>query len=144
MSAAEDLARADPLPPILTWLSNSAAVTSALGGSGRVGAYSERPFPRLRVTDVPGGTDDYLTRLIAVRIQLEALGSVDGGPGKEELRRILYTALGALEELPRADPPPAGPVIVRVKPAQAGGYVPETDGRPRYLGQVLVWCHPAW
>ncbi|SDH68859.1 hypothetical protein SAMN05421505_12086 [Sinosporangium album] len=142
--SAEDLARADPVPVVLEWLSGHASVTGVLGGAGRVGPYHEPPYPRLKVADVPGGTDSYLTRLVVVRVQVEALGSVDGGPGKELLRRILYTALGALEELPRAGPAPVGPVIVAVRPAQAGGYVPEADGRPRYLAVANVICHPTY
>ncbi|GAA4209402.1 hypothetical protein GCM10022252_75880 [Streptosporangium oxazolinicum] len=145
MGIAEDLARTDPLPRILDWVGSHPAVLGVFGGAqDRVGAYSKRPYPRLRITDVPGGTDDMLTRLMAVRVQVEALGEVDGGPGKEELRRIFYTAVGALGELPAAEPTVEGPVIVRIRPAQAGGYLPEADGRPRYLGQVTVWCHPAW
>lgn len=129
------------MPTVISWLSGHAEVTAILG-PGRVGAYSEPPFPRLRVTDVPGGTDDLTLRLVGVRVQLEALGSVDGGPGKEELRRILYTALGALGELPEAAPP-GGPVIVGVRPSQAGGYLPEPGGRPRYVAVATVWSVPA-
>ncbi|MEU4703394.1 hypothetical protein [Nonomuraea dietziae] len=142
--ATEDLSRADPVPVILAWLRAHPAVTAALSGPDRVGAYSEEPYPRLRVSDVPGGVDNYLTRLVGTRIQIEALGSMDGGPGKEELRRILYVGLAALGELPAADPAPAGPVIVSVRPAQAGGYVPEADRRPRYLAQATVWSHPSY
>ncbi|GAA3471042.1 hypothetical protein [Nonomuraea roseola] len=47
--ATEDLSRADPVPAILAWLRAHPAVTAALGGPDRVGAYSEEPYPRLRV-----------------------------------------------------------------------------------------------
>ncbi|MET8006183.1 hypothetical protein [Nonomuraea glycinis] len=144
--AAEDLADADPLPVVIGWLGEHPAVVAAFG-EDRVDGLNEVPYPRLRVTDVPGGSDgpgSYETRLVGVRIQLEALGSVDGGPGKHELRRMLYTALGALGELPRADPAPPGAVVVSVRPAQAGGYLPEADRRPRYVAQATVWCHPSY
>ncbi|MEU4231183.1 hypothetical protein AB0F17_43400 [Nonomuraea sp. NPDC026600] len=141
MAGVEDLADADPLPVVLSWLTTHPAVLAELGPD-RVGAYSIPPYPRLRVTDVPGGIENYDTAVVEVRIQIEALGEMDGS--KAELRRLLYLALGALKELPRADPPPAGPVIGSVRPAQGGGFLPEADKRPRYVARATVRCRPRW
>ncbi|MFI6541519.1 hypothetical protein ACIBHY_54335 [Nonomuraea sp. NPDC050547] len=141
MAGVEDLADADPLPVVLGWLEAHPAVLTALGPD-RVGGYSIPPYPRLRVTDVPGGVENYDTAEVEVRIQIEALGEMDGS--KAALRRLLYLALGALKELPRADPPLPGPVIGSVRSAQGGGFLPEADKRPRYVAWATVRCHPNW
>ncbi|MFI6637206.1 hypothetical protein ACIBI7_50695 [Nonomuraea fuscirosea] len=126
---------------MLDWLAAHPALLAELGPDG-VGAYSIPPYPRLRVTDVPGGIENYDTARVKVRIQIEALGEMDGS--KAALRRLLYLAVGALKELPRADPPPPGPVIGSVGPAQGGGFLPEADKRPRYVAKVTVSCRPRW
>lgn len=132
---------ADPMPRVLSWLSASAELADALGGAGRVGPRNEPPFPRLRVLDVPGGDDRDGVWLAATRVQVEAYGDLDGSPGKAELRRILYLAIGVLAQLP--DQPGGDPVITAVRSAQAGGWSPEPTGQPRYVASVTVWAHPA-
>lgn len=140
--AVDDLARADALPRVIDWLSAHSAVTAALGGPGRVSAYNEPPYPRLRVIDVPGGSDRELTWLIATSIQIEAYADLSGELGKAELRQILYLALGALAELPRQDSPEGVPVITSVMPGASGAWSPEASGQPRYLATVTVYSHP--
>ncbi len=137
-----DLVAADPLPRALAWLSAHPDLTAEIGASGRVGAYNEPPYPRLRILDTPGGDDRDLTWLIAVELQVEALGDLDGSPGKAQLRRILYTALGLLRELPGQAPEPGDPVITHVGVSRSGGWVPEPSGQPRYLAAVRLWSHP--
>lgn len=136
----EDLARADPLPRVISWLSEHPAVIDALGGVGRVGAFNKPPYPCLRVLDTGGGDDRNLRWLICQEVQLEAFGDLDGSPGKEALRRILYVAMAAVAELP--DQLGASPVITSVGSGRAGGWVPEPTGQPRYLSTVLVFAHP--
>jgi hypothetical protein len=125
----------------MAWLSGHAAVTAAFGGADRVGAVNEPPYPRLRVIDT-GGDDRDLRWLIAQDIQVEAYGDLDGAPGKAELRRILYVALGALAELPDQPPAVDYPIITSVRSLRGGGWVPEPTGQPRYLAAVRVYAHP--
>ncbi|MFD9947705.1 hypothetical protein ACFWYW_46435 [Nonomuraea sp. NPDC059023] len=134
---------ADPLPPVIAHLTGHPAVTAALGGPGRVGDGNDPPYPRLRVTDPPGGRENLRTRVVGQRIQIEALGTLDGPAlGKKALRDILYTALQALLELPEAPAGTGQTVITEVESAAGGGYVPLADGRPRYVAVVTVTAHP--
>lgn len=141
--AVDDLARADPLPRLISWLSGHTALRTELGGAGRVGMYNEPPYPRLRVIDVGGGSDRFLTWLLAVPVQLEVYGDLSGKPGKAQLRRILYVTLGALMELPDQVVPPNTPIITTVRSQSAGAWSPEPSGQPRYVANVLVYVHPA-
>lgn len=141
--AVDDLARADPLPRIISWLNGHAALGTELGGVGRVGMYNEPPYPRLRVIDVPGGSDRQLTWLVAVNLQLEVYGDLSGAPGKAQLRRALYVALGALMELPEQAVPADTPVITAIRSQSGGAWSPEPSGQPRYLTSVQVFSHPA-
>lgn len=138
-----DIVRADPLPRVLTWLGGHAAVLAALGGTGRVGARNEPPYPRLIITDPPGGDDRQLLWLMSKAVQVEAVGDLDGTPGKAALSALLYTALGALVELPDQPTPPDGPVITAVRSAVAGGWSPLPTGQPRYVATLQVFAHPA-
>lgn len=140
--AAEDLADAHPLPRVLAWLSGHPAVTAALGGPGRVGRVNTPPYPRIRLTDTPGGSDRDVRWLIAPEIQVEVYGDLDGQPGNAALRRICYIALAAMRELPDQPTPPGGPVITYVTSSRAGGPVPEPSGQPRYVAACQVWAHP--
>lgn len=141
MTYAEDLAAADALPRVVAWLSTHSEVTASLGGSGRVSAVNEPPYPRLRVLDT-GGDDRGLRWLLAQDVQIEAYGDLDGMPGKSELRRILYVALGAVMELPDQPQTVGYPTVTSVRTVQAGGWVPEPSGQPRYLATVRLYVHP--
>jgi hypothetical protein len=138
--AVDDLAKADPIPRVVAWLNDHPAVTSALGGANRVSAVNEPPYPRLRISDV-GGDDRDLTWLIATDVQIEAYGDLDGAPGREELRRILYVALGALVELPEQPVALTDVVVSRVQSLRAGGFIAEPTGQPRYLSVVRIMSH---
>jgi len=141
MSAA-DLAAADGLAAARAWLLSHPGVTAALGGPDRVGPRNEPPFPRVRLTDSPG-TDRDLRWLLATDMTVHVLGDYDGTPGKAELRRILYTVLGALTELPSADQSGAGvPIVTSVISTAGGGWSPEPSGQPRYVASVRVYIHP--
>jgi hypothetical protein len=140
--AVDFLARADPIPRVISWLGTHSAVSAELGGSGRVGAYNEPPYPRLRVIDVAGGDDRQLLWLLTTGVQLEAYGDLSGAPGKAALRRALYVALGALMELPDQAAPEGGPVVTAIRSSTAGSWSPEPSGQPRYVASVRVYSHP--
>lgn len=139
--AVDDLARADPLPRVISWLGAHPALAAELGGAGRVGMFNEPPYPRLRVLDVPGGSDRHLTWLICKALQVEAYGDLSGAPGKAALHRALYVALGALMELPEQVVPAGQPVITAVRTQSAGAWSPEPSGQPRYVASLLVYAH---
>lgn len=136
-----DLARCDPLPRVISWLSTHPDVTAALGGAGRVGMRNAPPYPMLRVIDPPGGDGRDLRWLIATSVQIEAFGDLAGAPGKAELRRILFVALGALKELPDQPTPAGGPVITEVSASGGAGWSPEPNGQPRYVASALIHSH---
>jgi hypothetical protein len=137
-----NLAAADGLAAARVWLLSHPAVTAALGGPDRVGPRNVPPYPRLLLTDGPGGSDRNLRWLIAPLITVAALGDLDGTPGKAELRRILYVALTALAELPDFPTAPGAPVVTQVESAAGVGWSPEPTGQPRYIASVRVFIHP--
>lgn len=136
------LVDADPVALVLEYLAADTDVTAILGGAGRVGGVDRPPYPRLRVTNPPGGDDRSLTWLVSPLIQIEALGDPDGKPGNEVLRRVLYTATTALRRLPEQPYTPGTVVVTNVAPVGAGGSSPLPGNRPRYIGQVRLWLHP--
>jgi hypothetical protein len=138
--AVDDLAEADPLPRMLSWLGSHAAVSKELGGVGRVDALNKPPYPRIRVTH-SSGSDGDLRWLIAPEFRLEALDDLDGSTGRSRLRRALYIAVGALVELSEMEPPPGEPVITNVSSAQGGGWIPLPTGQGRYVAVVQVHAH---
>lgn len=136
----------DPVPLATWWLGQHPAVAAALG-NGHISMWLEPPYPCLRLTDMPGSDGD-LTWLTSPQIQVEANGDLDGSPGKQALRALLYAALGAFRELADAawpyDGAPAGsPVVTWAASSRAGGYSPLASGQPRYLAAVRLYCHPA-
>lgn len=135
------LADADPVPAVISFLSSHPSVVGALGGP-RVSGHNRPPYPCIRVLDPPGGDDRSIRWLIARYVQVEALGDLDGSPGKAALARILYTALEALADLPYAPPQPGWPVITAVESASAVAWAPEPSGQPRYVAGVVVSAHP--
>ncbi len=138
--AATDLAGADPVAVALAWLRQHPDVQQVLG-NGQVGGVNQPPYPRLTVLDPPGD-DRSLRWLIAPTLTLEALGDLDGRHGKDVLRRLLYTALGALVELPEHPTPPGQPVVTAVTSAGGGGWSPLPTGQGRYLATVRMHMHP--
>jgi hypothetical protein len=139
---ADHLADADPIPRIREWLGTHPAVVAVLGGgSERIGIDNKPPYPCLRILETSAGSDGDLRWLLSPELQIEAYGDLDGTPGKEALRRVLYVALGALMELPDAPAAPDGPVITAVTSTRAGGWLPEPSGQPRYVAAVRVFAH---
>lgn len=137
-----DLADVDPVAIARAALLADQRLQDALGDGDRVGPYNRPPYPRLRLTDV-SGDDRYLTHLIAPQLQIEALGDVDGSPGKPALRRILYIALQVLVAIPRTPSLPGEPVVTNVGSTGGGGWSPLPNDQPRYLATVQIHAHPA-
>lgn len=135
------LARADPVPRIISWLDTHPDVVAVLGGSGRVRADNVPPYPMVRITDPPGGDDGILRRLVSQVIQVEAYGDLDGSTSKGDLKAIMYTVLGAMAEIPDQPVPQGMAVITHIGSLLGAGWQPEPTGQPRYLAQVRVWCH---
>ena len=137
------LTRADPVAAARAWLLTRTTVSTALGGTGRVGSHNEPPYPCVVLTDPPGN-DLTLRHLIAPILQIEVLGDMDGSPGKPALREILYTVLEELvllTDTPQTDP--TQPVVTAVTSSGGGGWVPMPNGQPRYLATVTMHMHPS-
>jgi hypothetical protein len=83
-----------------------------------------------------------MTWLIAPEITLKAFGDFDGTPGKAQLRRVLYTALQALRDLPLIPTSPGQPVITGVRFPGTGGWLPEPTGQPCYVARPQLYMHP--
>lgn len=137
-----DLVDADPVAVVIAYLNSHTAVLAALGGTGRISARNQPPYPHLGVTDTPGGSDLTMRWLIAPEITLKLWGDMDGSPGKAELRRIFYTILTALRDLPDQPTAPGQPVVTDVRSTGAGGWSPEPTGQPQYIGRQQIFMHP--
>lgn len=137
-----DLVDADPAAVVIAYLSSHPAVTEALGGPGRISAKNEPPYPHLGVTDTPGGSDLSMQWLIAPEVTLKLWGDLDGSPGKAALRRIFYTILQAVRDLPDQPTAPGQPVITAIGNTGAGGWLPEPTGQPQYTGRRQIFMHP--
>jgi hypothetical protein len=136
------LVDADPVAFVKGVLGADGDVTTILGGSGRVRGVDRPPYPCLRITNPPGGSDGSLLWLISPVIQIEALGDPDGTPGNAVLRRALYAATTALRRIPEQPYIPGTPVITNVSAVGAGGSSPLPGDRPRYIAQVRLTMHP--
>jgi hypothetical protein len=137
------LVDADPVTLVLDYLAADSDVAAALGGGGRVRGVDRPPYPCLRVTNPPSGSDGALLWVVQPVIQIEALGDPDGTPGNAVLRRALYTAMTSLARLPEQPYTPGTPVVTYVAAVGAGGSSPLPGNRPRYVGQLRLTMHPA-
>lgn len=137
-----DLVDADPAAVVIAYLNGHPAVEAAIGGSGRFSLTNKPPYPHCGVEDTPGGSDRDLRWLIAPELTLKLWGDLDGSPGKAELRRIFWTIIQALRDLPEVPTVPGQPVITAVESNGAGGWSPEPTGQPRYLGRIRLYMHP--
>jgi hypothetical protein len=137
-----DLEDADAVAVVIGYLNSLPAVTEILGGSDRISDRNEPPYPHLKVTDTPGGSDRGMRWLIAQELTLELYGDMDGSPGKADLRRGLVRILTALRDLPDVPAVAGQPVVTSVETTGAFGFVPEPTGQPRYIARRLVYLHP--
>lgn len=136
-----DVVDADPAAVVIAYFHVHGALTEALNGGG-ISARNEPPYPHLQVLDTPGGSDRALTWLIAPEVTIRAYGDLDGTPGKAVLRRVLYTALQALRDLPNVPAGPGQPVVTAVDFTGAGGWLPEPTGQPCYVARPRLYMHP--
>lgn len=143
-----DLAAADPVARIVAWLRARPKVKIELGlapdadARDYIGDRDLAPYPRLLVSDPPGGTMRNLRWLMAPAVQLEAIGDLDGRPGKAQLRRILLVALQEVALLPEQPAQPGEAVITNIGGDGSIGGVPKPNGQPRYLATVYPSIHP--
>lgn len=135
------LTEADALAVAFARLNSSEAVTSELGGEGRITDSNTPPYPCVRLIDPPGN-DRFAQHLIAPIVQVEVLGDLDGTPGKHVLRRILYTVIDELVDIPNQPVGPGQPVVTSVTPSGGGGWSPEPNGQPRYIATLVMHVHP--
>jgi hypothetical protein len=100
------------------------------------------PYPRLIISDPPGGSNRGLRWLMSPSVQVEAVGDLDGRPGEAALRRLLFVALADLAAIPDDPTAPGEPVVTAVTADGSAGKVPLPNGQPRYLSTVGVYLHP--
>src|SRR4051812_35940944 len=113
-----DLSTADPIAVVLGWLRQHPAVLAELGNDpAHVSGVNEAPYPHVRVTSGPGGSDRDLRWLIAPEVLIEVYGDQAGAPGEAELRRLLYVVLSAVKELQDQPFGPDEPVVSAIRSA---------------------------
>ncbi len=139
--ATEDLARADPVGRIVSWLKGHPSVLAVVGSADRIGSDNRPPYPRVRITDPPGGDDRLFRRLVTTVVQVDVYGDLDGTLAKGDLKQVCYIVLSALAELPDQPVPSGAPVITHVESLLGAGWQPEPTGQGRYISQVRVYSH---
>lgn len=136
------LVAADPAALIARYLSTHPVLLEALGGSDRVGPRNRPPYPRVVITDQPGGTIRPTVWSIDTEYLIEVFGDPDGSHGKQQLRTIMLTVEGLLAELPNAPRAGGDPVVTSVAFFGSGGYTETADRQKRYIATVTVTSHP--
>lgn len=134
-------AAADPVAAALAYLKLCPEVVEAFGGVEHISGEIEAPWPRLRISDGPGGSLRTLRWDTAPEILLEVFGDAAGWPGKAELRRLAMLAAAALVHMPEQDPVPPGPVVALVTPGTLA-MSPLTSGQTRYSLTLGMVMHP--
>lgn len=137
-----DIYDVDPVAIARAALLADEGMSAALGGDDRVGPYNEPPYPRLQLSDPPGNDRD-TRHLIAPMVMIEALGDLDGTPGRPALRRILYRAITVLRDLPQVPVTDFEQTVVTgVGSTGGGGWAPLPNGQPRYITTLQIFAHP--
>jgi hypothetical protein len=88
-----DLAAADPVSVVVARLRRpgDTRVRAELGlgpdddASAHIGSRNVPPYPRLIISDPPGGSNRGLRWLMSPSVQVEAVGDLDGRPGEVPL-----------------------------------------------------------
>jgi hypothetical protein len=143
-----DLAAADPVAVVVARLRGSDKVKTELGFTAdddvddHIGLRNVVPYPRLIVSDPPGGSLRGLRWLMSPIVQVEAVGDLDGRPGAAALRRLLLVALQEVAGVPETPSMPGEPVVTNIGADGSLGWVPLPNGQPRYLSSVQVFLHP--
>jgi hypothetical protein len=136
------LADTDPVTVALRYLRAAPEVLALLDGDpDRIRGDNRPPYPRVRLLPAPGDDLD-MTWLLAPAVQVEAIGDLDGSPGPAALRRLLYTCLAALRDLPNHPTPAGEPVVTEVR-AYGTVWSPLPNTQPRWLATCSFWLHPS-
>lgn len=137
-----DVVDADALAVVLAYLNAHTGLKDAFGHGDEPFASSrnEPPYPHVKITDTPGGSERALDWLTVPELTIETHADPDGTPGKAALWRLHVLVLQALRDLPKTAQ--SGPVVTGMLFTGARGYVPEPTGQPRYLSRVEVPIHP--
>jgi hypothetical protein len=136
------VAAADGLAEARRWLLAHPAVERALGGPNRVGPYNEPPYPRVRLTQTPGGSLRGARWIIQPQVQIEVLGDRDGTLSPAALTTILLTVMGALAALPEQEAEPGRTVVTAIEPDGGFGPAPLATGQPRAVATATMTVHP--
>lgn len=130
----------DPVARVLAYLRNHPVVAPMVGGAAGVGGRNAPPYPRIVVSDPPGPTLGSARRIVTSVAQIEALGDVQGFPGRAVLKPIAYAVIDALRDLPDIPTADGDPVITWVD-FGALGYSPLPNGQGRYLFRATLTSH---
>lgn len=140
--SAPVLVAADPAAFIVRYLAQHPVLLEALGGPGRVGPRNRPPYPRVVVTDQPGGQIRPTVWAIDTEYLFEIMGDPDGSQGRQQLRAIMLTVEGLMAELPAAAREPGDPVVTAVSFYGSGGFTETADRQKRYIATATVTSHP--
>lgn len=133
----------DHVAAVLAELRSHASLVDELGGPGAVSGLNEPAYPHVQVTDSPGGEDGRLVWSTTGEVSVLVWGDVDGRPGKAELRRLLYVAVGWLARWPERPHTAGRPVVSDVRVVGSARWQPHpASGQPCWAATVLVDAAP--
>jgi hypothetical protein len=138
---AHPLVALDALSVVRAHLIADPDVLAALGGPDRVGGRNAPPFPRVLLTDPPGGDDRGHVHLVERVVQIATLGDPADEIAKADLAQIHRTVVASVYALPTVTPSPGTPVVTWVR-GSGGGFSPEPTGQRRYLSTLVLSMHP--
>lgn len=145
MTSTPRIELANPVETLLSWLRTDGAILGEFGGPDRVGGENEAPFPRIRVTHSPDGSDGDLRWFSTPGVIVETYGAVDGTPGMHELRRLHYVVLGRISVIPerQAEAPVSGRAVISSVVARRARYRREPGTTQLvWSSSLLVGIHP--
>jgi hypothetical protein len=136
----------DPVRIVLARLQTNTELLAAMGGvdPARVSGLNEPPYPHLRVAPSAGGDDGVLdTRLIG-EVNIEMWGDLDGSPGSEQLRRLLYQAVEHVLRMAREIEEPGQPVVIHAHTVGTARWQPDqATKQPCWAHTVTLHLRPA-
>lgn len=138
-----ELADADPVALVLTFLKAHQVTAAELGGPTNVSGIHEAPWPHLIVTEGPNGVIRDSLWSQEQEVILSLVGDPTGMPGKAELRRKLLRLVAAVCALPEVEvTDPTKAVVSNVEPNGNVVYTPLTTGQPAYDATITVTVRP--
>lgn len=139
---ADPIESIDVVARVVAHLAAHPRVVAVLGDGHRVGGRNQPPYPRVRVTQPPGGSLREGRWLLAPTVEVEVLGDVDGSPGDPAMVAAWTATIAALRDLPDQPHVPGLPVVTAVTFPGGGGSSPEPNGQPRWLFTAQIHVHP--